>query len=734
MIVRNPAGRRRLRVMHVILSRGFAGSERAAAESCAALAERHAVSLVVRSDHREPGGPSILDELPPGIEVFEVPPHLGTQRRLEAIIRAWAPDVVHTHLRRGTRYVARIGLTRIGLPQAVHVATLHLSLNGPHYLKTDGLFCISEWQLATIPSDHRGEVFLVPNSLVPHPRLDPQRVRELRASLGASEGDFLIGAVGRLAHRKGFDLLIRAFERAQLPGARLVIVGDGSHRQRLERLAGERVTLTGFRRDVKDLYQAFDVFVCPSSYEPFGRVIIEALDAGTPVIATDAQGPVDIARRHPVQLVPCGDEARLAGALRDAAAKGRVRIEADLAEFSLGRTATRMEQAYRALLDARRAHAPLAAPVASVVAASAEPGLDGVPVARRYLFAPVSGPGGAGELMRCLIIARELARAEPTADIRFLVSRTAVFREAVDFPIVDCDASPTKSTPQVLAAIDSFRPHVMVFDNAGRTSQLRAAKRAGTRLVFSSRAPKLRWKAFRLKWMRLLDEHWIVFPTFVTGGLTWLERRKLALFPGYTVRRLDTLFPPADPPRRRDWLARHGFEPGGYVVFVPGGRSEGQRIAEPAEHFIDAARRFCAATGYPSVVLTGRKVAPEEAGGNPRLLPRIAPEEVQYLLAEATMVVSNGGTTLVHTLAHGRPLVAVPLAGDQARRIRRAVRLGIAASAPPEAEKIAAEAAALLADPARRAAMPRHITELGIANGVGEAVEALRALARGGAT
>ena len=51
------------------------------------------------------------------------------------------------------------------------------------------------------------------------------------------------------------------------------------------RFAGERVTLTGFRRDVKDLYQAFDVFVCPSSYEPFGRVIIEALDGGTPVIA-----------------------------------------------------------------------------------------------------------------------------------------------------------------------------------------------------------------------------------------------------------------------------------------------------------------------------------------------------------------------------------------------------------------------------------------------------------------
>ena len=59
------------------------------------------------------------------------------------------------------------------------------------------------------------------------------------------------------------------------------------------------------------------------------------------------------------------------------------------------------------------------------------------------LFSPVSGPGGAGELMRCLIIARELAKADPSADIRFLVNRHAVFRESVKFPIIDCEASPT---------------------------------------------------------------------------------------------------------------------------------------------------------------------------------------------------------------------------------------------------------------------------------------------------
>jgi glycosyltransferase involved in cell wall biosynthesis len=716
-----PVTGRRLRVMNVILSRGFAGSERAAVEACAALARRHDVALVVRSDHRDRSGVSLLDELGPGIQVFELPPRWRTQHRLAEIIGQWRPDIIHTHLRRGTRYVARIERP------ARHVSTLHLHLNGPHFLRTDALFCISEWQLATVPASYRGQTYLVPNSLVPHPRLPPERIRQLRAELGAGDDDFLIGGVGRLVPRKGFDLLLKAFAQARLPRARLVIVGDGSERASLQRLAVDGVHFGGFRRDVKDLYQAFDLFVCPSRYEPFGRVIAEALDSGVPVIACDSQGPHDIAQRYPIELVPVDDVASMAAALRRHHAAGRRRVESDLSEFSLEQTAARVEQAYWAVLSSatpatRDASGFAAAPRLTAAAAGAPP--------VRVLFAPVSGPGGAGELMRCLIIARELAKADPGADIRFLVSRQAVFRESVNFPVIDCDASPTLSTPQVLATIESFRPDVMVFDNSGRTSQLRAAKSAGARLVFSSRAPKLRWKAFRLKWMRLLDEHWIVFPTFVTGGLSRLERLKLRLFRHYGVRQFDTLFTPPQPQARSAWLAGHGLADRAFVVFVPGGRGEATRVAEPAELFFAAAREFVAATGQRTVVLTGRQSVTPSADPNLLLLPRVEPDHVQYLLSAALLVVSNGGSTMIHVLAHGRPLVAIPLAGDQARRIRRAVRLQIAATAQCTPQAIAAVAARLLREPERCAAMSRRTAELGIANGVSEAVAALLALAR----
>jgi len=268
----------------------------------------------------------------------------------------------------------------------------------------------------------------------------------------------------------------------------------------------------------------------------------------------------------------------------------------------------------------------------------------------------------------------------------------------------------------------------MVFDNSGRTAQLRAAKRAGARIVFSSRAPKLRWKAFRIKWMRLLDEHWIVFPKFVTGGRTWLERLKLRLYPDYTVRQFDTLFTPSSTQARDLWLTENNLRPGEYVVFAPGGRGEGHLVADPAELFIAAARVFAAETGCTSVVLTGRNTVPATDVPNLRLLPRIGPGEVQRVLADAQIVVSNGGTTLIHTLAHGRPLVAVPLAGDQDRRIRRAAKLQIAVSVARDADAIAAAAVSLFRDQERRQAMAQRIVQMGISNGVIDAVAALRKL------
>ena len=134
-------------------------------------------------------------------------------------------------------------------------------------------------------------------------------------------------AVGRLAHQKGFDTLIRAFAgvRAVRRDASLTIVGEGPERARLEALVEaegltRRVTLPGFREDIGSAFRNADLFVCASRAEGFGNVIVEALSYGLPVVSTDCpHGPAEILRDGRFgTLVPVDDAAALTRAIVDA--------------------------------------------------------------------------------------------------------------------------------------------------------------------------------------------------------------------------------------------------------------------------------------------------------------------------------------------------------------------------------------------------------------------------------
>lgn len=336
-----------MRIAHAILSTGFAGSERATAEMCNAHCHEHAVLLILKRGHRSRNGVSIRDWIDAAVEVVEVGDWLPRAGMARALAR-FQPDVIHAHLRRSTRMLARIR------PAAPTIATLHLTANGPHFVDMDGLICIARWQHADIPRDYRGRIFDINESLIPNRRLTAPEISALRQQLGAGASDYVVGGVGRLARSKGFDLLIEAFKRADLPAARLVIVGEGRERGRLERQCVGPIALPGFRSDVKDCYQAFDLFVSPSRSEPLGRVVLEALDAGVPVVASATRGPSEILARYPGDLFPIGDIEALATLLRRHHAQRLPHVRHDLGAYYLPTVALATASAYQELIDARR--------------------------------------------------------------------------------------------------------------------------------------------------------------------------------------------------------------------------------------------------------------------------------------------------------------------------------------------------------------------------------------------
>lgn len=340
-----------MKILHVLLSRGFAGSERSTAESCNAQCDGHEVTLALRRDHRNAAGASIVDHLDPRVLVVELPKRLFTGWRLARLIRQWRPDVVHCHLRRATRLVAQIA------PDAATVATLHVEMNSPHYLRMDGLICNARWQQRDIPAGYGGLVFKAHNSLTPHRRLAPAEIEAIRAGLGIGPQDFFVGGVGRLTVEKGWDQLIDAVKRLRhLPRIRVVIFGTGSARERFERQAADdaRITVGPYRTDIKDVYQAMDVFVCPSRFEPLPRVMLEAMDAGVPVIASTAEGCRELVEDYGGDLFAIDDVPALATLIERHAQAGRTRTAIDLGAHHVPRANTAMLDFYQRVVAQRR--------------------------------------------------------------------------------------------------------------------------------------------------------------------------------------------------------------------------------------------------------------------------------------------------------------------------------------------------------------------------------------------
>lgn len=148
-----------------------------------------------------------------------------------------------------------------------------------------------------------------------HPR---HRSAELRARL-APGGEVLVGYVGRLAPEKRPWLLTRL---AGLPGVRLVVVGDGPAKRRLERLLPDAV-FTGFRTgaELSELVASLDVFVHTGADETFGQAVQEGLAAGLPVVAPASGGPLDLIQPgHNGLLYPPDDPDAMRAAVATLAA------------------------------------------------------------------------------------------------------------------------------------------------------------------------------------------------------------------------------------------------------------------------------------------------------------------------------------------------------------------------------------------------------------------------------
>jgi glycosyltransferase involved in cell wall biosynthesis len=208
------------------------------------------------------------------------------------------------------------------------------------------------------------KVAYLPSGVRPHVPTGRRRVRE---ELGLAAEAPIVGTVCGLRPQKALDVLVRASARlvVAVPGVRVLILGEGPERRRLEALIdelvlGETVSLLGAwpAEEVADFVDALDVAVLSSQFEGMPLAAMEFMSAGKPVVATAVGGLPDLIGDgvHGL-LVPPGDPEELAEALASLlhdperrASMGRAGLERQRREFDFAGMVRKLEGRYEELV------------------------------------------------------------------------------------------------------------------------------------------------------------------------------------------------------------------------------------------------------------------------------------------------------------------------------------------------------------------------------------------------
>ncbi|MFT2110218.1 glycosyltransferase family 4 protein [Marinomonas sp. 2405UD68-3] len=277
-------------VLHVNLSRGFRGGERQTELLIRALSKyfntKQLLACRANSPLRERLGD--VDNLT-FVEVnHQLLGHFSTPPA--DIIHAHEAKAVHwSYLHKRLKNIPYI------ITRRVDTIIKDKWLNQRTYSNASALVGISTLIANHIRDKQWGEVYQIPSTLA-HLETNP---KEGEAFKKAFPGKTIIGHIGALVDKhKGQKVLIEAasiLEKSH-PNLHIVFFGDGSDKEELESLSRENknVTWMGFKPNIGDYLPYFDLFAFPSRNEGLGSTLLDAMDAGVPIIASNVGGIPDI--------------------------------------------------------------------------------------------------------------------------------------------------------------------------------------------------------------------------------------------------------------------------------------------------------------------------------------------------------------------------------------------------------------------------------------------------------
>jgi len=347
-----------IKILHIITRLDMGGSAQNTLQTCKKLCGRYETILVhglsyesrMTDLERRIIEDGVEEGRTQGVKVIPLPAMVRSIRPLKdfraLLSLVWLifkekPDIVHTHSSKAG-ILGRLAAKIAGVPYIVHTPHGHVFyghfgiLASKIFLWVERIFSKFTDRMVALTNGEKNDyvklsvcppekVFKIHSGVDLKQFMQPNGNRvEKKRSLGLDQNGTVIGFVGWLLPIKGPAYLLKAMAHIwpEHPAASLVMVGKGEldvdlRAQALRMNANGKVKFLGWREDIHEIMPVFDLLVLPSLNEGMGRVLVEAMAAGKPVVASEVGGIPDLVKHGETgYLVRPADEKALANGIK----------------------------------------------------------------------------------------------------------------------------------------------------------------------------------------------------------------------------------------------------------------------------------------------------------------------------------------------------------------------------------------------------------------------------------
>lgn len=290
-----------MKIIHIILSKDFAGSERYVTDLINFQCNNHSCYIIKNIKNKNMQFNSNINSK---VKVFNII-NFFKGFQINKIIDQIKPDIVHTHLGESSRLVKKNKNFKL-------IATILMSYKRKYYKHHDGIIVLNRSQEKEVSNNFKGKV----KKLFLWTKLEKKKSRKhnIRKKLQIPDSSYVFGSLGRYHPQKGFDILIEAFKKANLSDCYLILAGR--HSSNYLKYSNKFIKILDHQDELDEFFNTLNCFVMPSRWEGFGLVLIEAMQFNLPIISSITEGNEEWIFNFPVSTFDINDSESLVKLLK----------------------------------------------------------------------------------------------------------------------------------------------------------------------------------------------------------------------------------------------------------------------------------------------------------------------------------------------------------------------------------------------------------------------------------